>query len=176
MGTEMKEDLDSLGKESSEDPEELITIQDLLAAVRQLQKVPDSDMLERISEVIASIDEDSDGIVKMEHVNKVIEILGRDNVEASGKQVKQIIDLIVKEELLEVESRIEKIVGKATDLTEGEVEPHIVEMFSRDNVAGGKEKEKTVTNQDNTIKDVTDSVKDKEEEPLKVPQKNGSRK
>jgi len=204
--TEMKEDLDSLGKESSEDPEELITIQDLLVAVRELQNVPDSEMLERISEVIASIDEDSDGIIKMEHVNKVIEILGRDNVEASGKQVKQIIDLIVKEELLEVESRIEKILGKipaidvkpvetvidqdltekageaeivdtATDLTEGDVEPHIVEMFSRDDVAGGKEKEKTdVSKQDNTIKDVTDSVKDKEEEPVKVPQKNGSRK
>jgi len=202
----MREDIDSLGKagETSEDQEEhLVTIQDLLAAVRGLQKVPDSEMLERISEVIASMDEDSDGVVKLEHVNKVIEILGSDNVEASGKQVKQIIDLIGKEELLEVESRIEKILGKipsidiqpvntvidqdltempgeaeiadtATDLTEGEAEPHIVEMFSRDNVAG-KDRTENVT-EDNTVKDVTDSVKDKEEEPVKVPQKNGSRK
>ena len=185
--SEMKEDIGQTG-ESSEDTEELVTIQDLLTAVRELQKVPDSDMLERVSEVIASIDEDSDGVVKMEHVNKVIEILGRDNVEASGKQVKQIIDLIFKEELLEVESRIEKILGKipaidvkpaetviaqdltekpgdaeiidtAKDLTESEAEPHIVEMFSREDVA----KEKTdVSGQDNTIKDVTESVKDKE--------------
>ena len=188
----MREDIDSLGKagETSEDQEEhLVTIQDLLAAVRGLQQVPDSEMLERISEVIASMDEDSDGVVKLEHVNKVIEILGSDNVEASGKQVKQIIDLIGKEELLEVESRIEKILGKipsidiqpastvidldltenpgeaeiadtATDLTEGEAEPHIVEMFSRDNVAG-KEKTENVR-EDNTVKDVTDAVKDKE--------------
>ena len=107
--------LDSLGKvgESSEDQEEhLVTVQDLLGAVRGLQKVPDSRMLERISEVVASMDEDSDGVVKLEHVNKVIEILGSDNVELSGKQVKQIIDLIGKEEMLEVESRIEKILGK----------------------------------------------------------------
>merc|ERR1711972_321233 len=69
-------------------------------------------MLERISEVIASMDEDSDGVIKLEHVNKVIEILGSDNVELTGKQVKQIIDLIGKEEMLEVESRIEKILGK----------------------------------------------------------------
>ena len=90
----------------------MVTVQDLLGAVRGLQKVPDSRMLERISEVVASMDEDSDGVVKLEHVNKVIEILGSDNVELSGKQVKQIIDLIGKEEMLEVESRIEKILGK----------------------------------------------------------------
>ena len=74
--------------------------------------MPDSSRLERIGEVIASMDEDSDGIVRVEHVNKVIEILGRDNVQLSGKQVKQIIDLIGKEEMLEVENKIEKIQGK----------------------------------------------------------------
>jgi len=111
----LRGDIDSLGKvgESSEDQEEhLVTVQDLLGAVKGLQEVPDSKMLERISEVVASMDEDSDGVVKLEHVNKVIEILGSDNVELTGKQVKQIIDLIGKEEMLEVESRIEKILGK----------------------------------------------------------------
>jgi len=111
----LRGDIDSLGKvgESSEDQEEhLVTVQDLLGAVKGLQEVPDSRMLERISEVVASMDEDSDGVIKLEHVNKVIEILGSDNVELTGKQVKQIIDLIGKEEMLEVESRIEKILGK----------------------------------------------------------------
>ena len=113
--SKLRTDIDSLDKEgvSSEDQEEhLVTVQDLLGAVRGLQQVPDSDMLERISEVVASMDEDSDGVIKLEHVNKVIEILGSDNVELSGKQIKQIIDLIGKEEMLEVESRIEKILGK----------------------------------------------------------------
>jgi len=107
--------IESLGQEgeNSEDQEEhLVTVQDLLGAVKGLQEVPDSKMLERISDVVASMDEDSDGVVKLEHVKKVIEILGSDNVELSGKQVKQIIDLIGKEEMLEVESRIEKILGK----------------------------------------------------------------
>jgi len=58
------------------------------------------------------MDDDSDGIVKIEHVNKVIELLGRDNVNLSTKQVKNIIDLLGKEEMLEVERRIEKILGK----------------------------------------------------------------
>merc|ERR1712142_1378601 len=107
--------IESLGQEgeNSEDQEEhLVTVQDLLGAVKGLQEVPDSKMLERISDVVASMDEDSDGVVKLEHVKKVIEILGSDNVELSGEQVKQIIDLIGKEEMLEVESRIEKILGK----------------------------------------------------------------
>ncbi len=42
------------------------------------------------------MDDDSDGIVKIEHVNKVIELLGRDNVNLSTKQVKNIIDLLGK--------------------------------------------------------------------------------
>lgn len=221
----LRGDIDSLGKvgESSEDQEEhLVTVQDLLGAVKGLQEVPDSKMLERISEVVASMDEDSDGIVKLEHVNKVIEILGSDNVELSGKQVKQIIDLIGKEEMLEVESRIEKILGKmpvmeiksdapkqaeipviekditekagdeelkdmAVEMNTDKVEDHIAEMFSR---PVGEKKEETKVEtviepeeenvqimsrfiEDNSVKDLNESIKDKEEDPVKVPQKNG---
>eukprot|EP00090_Calanus_glacialis_P034991 TRINITY_DN5966_c0_g1_i1.p1 TRINITY_DN5966_c0_g1~~TRINITY_DN5966_c0_g1_i1.p1 ORF type:complete len:969 (-),score=376.28 TRINITY_DN5966_c0_g1_i1:129-3035(-) len=224
----LRGDIDSLGKvgESSEDQEEhLVTVQDLLGAVRGLQEVPDSKMLERISEVVASMDEDSDGIVKLEHVNKVIEILGSDNVELSGKQVKQIIDLIGKEEMLEVESRIEKILGKmpimeiksdapkqadlkpviekditekdgdeelkdmAVEMNTDKVEEHIAEMFSR---PVGEKKEETKVEtfaepeeenvqimsrfmEDNSVKDLNESIRDKEEAPEKVPQKNGSK-
>jgi len=226
----LRGDIDSLGKvgESSEDQEEhLVTVQDLLGAVKGLQEVPDSKMLERISEVVASMDDDSDGVVKLEHVNKVIEILGSDNVELTGKQVKQIIDLIGKEEMLEVESRIEKILGKMpvievqsasvkqaevnpiieTDITEkaGEnelkdtaedmsteqIEEHIAEMFSRpasEKEETRKEMSKEIEDkdiqvmsritEDNSVKDLGDLMKDKdvkEEAPVKVPQKNGSK-
>ena len=162
--SKLRTDIDSLvaeGVSKVDQEEHLITVQDLLSAVRGLQSVPDSEMLERISEVVASMDEDSDGVIKLEHVNKVIEILGGDNVEMSSKQIKQIIELIGKEEMLEVESRIEKILGKMPtlkdiltkpviekDITEKpgdnvlvdkaeeikddhKVEPHIAELFSR---------------------------------------------
>merc|ERR1712032_1067778 len=109
--SKLTENMDMLHKSEVHEGH-LVTVQDLLGAVQGLQKVPDSSRLERISEVIASMDEDSDGIVKVEHVQKVIEILGRDNVQLSAKQVKQIIDLIGKEEMLEVENKIEKILGK----------------------------------------------------------------
>jgi len=217
----LRGDIDSLGKvgESSEHQEEhLVTVQDLLGAVRGLQEVPDSKMLERISEVVASMDEDSDGVVKLEHVNKVIEILGSDNVELSGKQVKQIIELIGKEEMLEVESRIEKILGKmpimeiiavdaviekditekagdeelkdkAVEMNTEPIEEHIAELFSRP-VSDKKVETKVETEaelemeaaqilsrlpiEDNSVKDVTDCIKEKDELPEKIPQKNGS--
>jgi len=201
--------LDKVGVSSAEEEEHLVSTQDLLTAVRGLQQVPDSEMVERITEVVASMDEDNDGVVKLEHVNKVIEILGSDNVEISAKQIKQILDLIGKEEMLEVESRIEKVLGKiqpvepklsatvkppviekdlsetsgdeqmvdrAEEMSEDKVEPHIVEMFSRPSAAKKTEPELTSDLEDNTVKDVTDAVKEKEEVPLeKVPHKNGSK-
>merc|ERR1719339_455321 len=78
----LTENIDILQKSEAHEGH-LVTVQDLLGAVQGLQKVPDSSRLERISEVIASMDEDSDVIVKVEHVQKVIEILGRDNVQLS---------------------------------------------------------------------------------------------
>jgi len=213
--SKIKTDIDSLDKvgENKEDQEEhLVTVQDLLSAVRGLQQVPDADMLERISEVVASMDEDSDGVIKIEHVNKVIEILGCDNVELSAKQIKQIIDLIGKEEMLEVESKIEKILGKlptveqkltATksviekDLTEqpgdnalndqaeemneeANVEVHITEMFSRKTgtnkkvVTDDHDAPQNTVSEDNSVKEVLENVKEREDEPVKVPHKNGS--
>ena len=119
-----------------------------------LQKVPDSSRLERISEVIASMDEDSDGIVKVEHVQKVIEILGRDNVQLSAKQVKQIIDLIGKEEMLEVENKIEKILGKMPAFEEELVAVTEAVKEQATKSEGGVEKDLTEGAGENVIEDM----------------------
>jgi len=124
--------------------------------------------------------------------------------------------LIGKEEMLEVESRIEKILGKMPSLKElvkkpviekditekpgdnvvvdkaekindeKEVEPHIAELFSRKSTQVSKSTEAEAAqedrdrdveiSEDNTVRDVTESVaKDKEDEPVKVPRENGSK-
>merc|ERR1712147_434294 len=112
--------------------------------------------------------------------------------------IKQIIDLIGKEEMLEVESRIEKILGKipsvepklsvsvtpvietnlsetsrdellvdkAEDMSEDRVEPYITEMFSRPSINKKSENGPEITSEegstseveDNTVKDITDTV------------------
>jgi len=151
--TKLTENLDKIVEKSEVHEGHLVTVQDLLGAVQGLQKVPDSSRLERISEVIASMDEDSDGIVKVEHVQKVIEILGRDNVQLSAKQVKQIIDLIGKEEMLEVESKIEKILGKMPVFEEETV---VIEAVKEQVIKsdGGLEKDLTEGAGDHVLEDV----------------------
>merc|ERR1712062_928163 len=96
----------------------------------------------------------SDGIVKVEHVQKVIEILGRDNVQLSAKQVKQIIDLIGKEEMLEVENKIEKILGKMPAFEEEVV---VVKEATKEQVLkseGGVEKDLTEAAGENVMEDI----------------------
>jgi len=104
--------LEEAGASTGDQEQHLVTVHELIQAVRSLNDVSDSSRLERIGEVIQNMDSDSDGLVKVEHVNTVIELLGRDNVNLNPKQVKQIIQLIDKEEMLEVERRIEKVLGK----------------------------------------------------------------
>merc|ERR1711902_275363 len=175
----LRTDIDSLDKVgvSSAEEEHLVSTQDLLTAVRGLQQVPDSEMVERITEVVASMDEDNDGVVKLEHVNKVIEILGSDNVEISAKQIKQVLDKIqpvepklsasvkppVMEKDLSETSGDEQLVDKAEEMSEDKVEPHIVEMFSRPSATKKTEPELASEEgasrdlEDNSVKDVTDA-------------------
>ncbi len=59
------------------------------------------------------MDEDADGVIKVDHVLKVIELLGREHVKLSGKQINQIIEMLQKEEMLAIESNIEKLMTEA---------------------------------------------------------------
>jgi LETM1 and EF-hand domain-containing protein 1 len=71
---EVKERLKSLGpdeKENNKDIEELIKIDELVAAIKQIQNVPDEHRLKRIAEILGKIDDDHDGAIKIEDVLKV---------------------------------------------------------------------------------------------------------
>lgn len=58
------------------------------------------------------IDADADGVIKVDHVLKVIELLGVENAELSAKQIKQIINVLSEEEKLMLEDSIEHILVK----------------------------------------------------------------
>lgn len=59
------------------------------------------------------MDVDSDGIIKVDHVMKVIELLGKESINLSGKEVDHIVDLLAREEMLAVEADIEETLGKS---------------------------------------------------------------
>ncbi|XP_012229350.1 mitochondrial proton/calcium exchanger protein [Linepithema humile] len=107
----VKQRMKSLGpdeKQDSKDVEELVKIDELVAAIKQIQNVPDEYRLKRIAEILGKIDDDHDGAIKIEDVLKVVELIGKEDVKLSKEQVNELIELMDKEEVLEVEQQIQK--------------------------------------------------------------------
>merc|ERR1712037_129890 len=92
-------------------------------------KTPDDSKLEQITEVLSRMDDDSDGVIKVDHVVKVIELLGREHVKLSAKQINQIIDMLQKEDMLETEKLIEKKLKTGGEDVEVAVEGKGIEVI-----------------------------------------------
>lgn len=69
----VKERLNSLGpdEKNKKEIEELVKIDELVAAIKQIQNIPDEHRLKRIAEILGKIDDDHDGAIKIEDVLKV---------------------------------------------------------------------------------------------------------
>ncbi|XP_071167705.1 mitochondrial proton/calcium exchanger protein-like [Mytilus edulis] len=80
----------------------VISINDMVLALRRLQKVPDE---VRLQKIVTVLDEDKDGIIDASHVLKVIRLLGQENVKLESSQVSELIDLCKKEMLIEEEEK-----------------------------------------------------------------------
>ncbi|UYV71684.1 K02A2.6-like [Cordylochernes scorpioides] len=119
---QMDELIDNLGKEketlmeqmSKEDEptlkekDDLISITDLIGAIKKIQKMPNDTKLEKIADVLDRMDVDNDGAVEVEHVLKVIELMGKENVRVTSKQMGEILEMIQKEEFLKKTQEEEK--------------------------------------------------------------------
>ncbi|XP_017881055.1 mitochondrial proton/calcium exchanger protein [Ceratina calcarata] len=92
---------------SSETAAELVKIEELISAIKKIQNVPDQHRLQRIAEILAKIDNDRDGSIKIEDVLKVLELIGKEDIKLSKKQVDELLDLINKEVILEEKSQKE---------------------------------------------------------------------
>lgn len=88
--------------------ENLVNINELLTNIKMLQKVEDEDKIKRIIDVLDSMDIDHDGAVELDHVVKVLELLGRENVDVSSDQMKQVVKLLIQEEKEDDEDRKKK--------------------------------------------------------------------
>ncbi|XP_026498551.1 mitochondrial proton/calcium exchanger protein [Vanessa tameamea] len=95
--------------------EHLIQIDELMHSIKSLQKVPDEAKLKLIQDVLGRLDDDFDGQLKIDDVLKMLEIIGNENVNLSEKQMAELIELLDKEEILEVESKIQKALDKAAN-------------------------------------------------------------
>ncbi|XP_018347871.1 PREDICTED: LETM1 domain-containing protein LETM2, mitochondrial isoform X2 [Trachymyrmex septentrionalis] len=119
----VKQRLESLGpdeKKDTKDVEELVKIDELVATIKQIQNVPDEHRLKRIAEILGKIDDDQDGAIKIEDVLKVVELIGKEDVNLSKEQVDELIELMDKEEVLEVEEQIQKTLEKNSKTSQTE--------------------------------------------------------
>ncbi|KAG8240420.1 hypothetical protein J437_LFUL003134 [Ladona fulva] len=104
-----------LGKEeSTEKTKDLVSIEELIESIRRIQKVPDSSRLERISQILGEIDVDQDGAIRVDDVLKVIESIGKENVRLTPLQISEVIQLMEKEEILQIEDQIGKVLEHET--------------------------------------------------------------
>ncbi len=60
------------------------------------------------------MDADADGVIRVDQVMRVIELLGKQHVEMAPKQINEIVDMLQKEEMMEIESHLEKVLVKET--------------------------------------------------------------
>merc|ERR1712020_552718 len=115
--------------QTDEHKEQIVTIQEIIEAVNKLQKSHNQDKVDQIAQVLSMMDADADGVIKVGHVLKVIELLGVETTELPAKQIKQIINVLCEEEKLLLEDSIEDILVKKTPKAE---EPEVDEAFQKD--------------------------------------------
>ncbi|XP_046749325.1 mitochondrial proton/calcium exchanger protein [Diprion similis] len=122
----IKEKIEELSSEEKKDSHvtaELVKIDELIAAIKRIQSVPDDSRLTRIAEILGKIDDDRDGAIKIEDVLRVVELIGQEDVKLSKKQMDELIELMDKEEVLEVEEQIQKALKKIGIETKEATEP-----------------------------------------------------
>ena len=78
------------------------------------------------------MDADADGVIKVDHVLKVIELLGVENTELPAKQIKQILNVLNSEEKLLLEDNIENILIKKSPFSQDQPEVDGPQGFRKD--------------------------------------------
>lgn len=126
MINNMEKALVDLEKKKKEEPEkeEVVGIDELIATIHQLQKVPDGARLERLQEALAKLDDDKDGAIPVDDLLKMIELIGsEENVKFSTKQLDELALLLKREETLLLEDQIERALEKKITLEEHKGSP-----------------------------------------------------
>lgn len=93
------------------------------------------------------MDVDEDGVINLDHVHRVVELLGTEHVRIPAKQIRQIIEMLAKEEMLEVERKIEHILGQSAPVESGK--PAETNSLQDEKSAGQVSKPVSSTNEEN---------------------------
>ncbi|GFO23857.1 mitochondrial letm1 and EF-hand domain-containing protein 1 [Plakobranchus ocellatus] len=87
----------------------IISINEMLEALKRLQKVPDDSKLRRMFEVL---DQDKDGIIDISNALEVLELLSKEHLNLSTAQVEDVLNLLRHEAQMEEEERLKEKIEK----------------------------------------------------------------
>ncbi|XP_015783661.1 mitochondrial proton/calcium exchanger protein [Tetranychus urticae] len=96
------------GDKVKETKEAMVNVEELLEAVKKISKADDNTKMEKIIAVLDAMDIDHDGKVEVDHVLKVLELLGREEFKLPKSQMKDIVTMLLQEEQLEDEEKAKK--------------------------------------------------------------------
>ncbi|CAL1537685.1 unnamed protein product [Lymnaea stagnalis] len=87
----------------------IITINEMMEALKRLKKVPSDSKLRRIFQVL---DQDKDGNIDINDALKVLELLSQEHLKLSSTQLEEVLNLLKHEALLEGEEKLKEKVEK----------------------------------------------------------------
>lgn len=67
-------DMDEPVKNNAKDDDEIVSIEEIISSINRIQAIENSDKLEKIVQILYHIDEDRDGVVRVDEVMKVISL------------------------------------------------------------------------------------------------------
>ncbi|KFD52100.1 hypothetical protein M513_07082 [Trichuris suis] len=99
----------------------LVTLNEVLAPLKNLKTVPDEAKMHRVIQVLKALDEDHDGAIDLKLALKVIDLMLQESVQVSSDQVNHAIEILKKEGLLEEEEEL------AEQTTQSDMKPGVME-------------------------------------------------
>lgn len=88
-----------------------VSIAEVIQSLRSIQGLANQEKLDVVADVLSQMDHNQDGSVRVEDIHEVIEFISQDNVHLTGEQMKEIIELLDREKLLDLEQRIERVLS-----------------------------------------------------------------
>ncbi|KFD71134.1 hypothetical protein M514_07082 [Trichuris suis] len=99
----------------------LVTLNEVLAPLKNLKTVPDEAKMHRVIQVLKALDEDQRITIDLKLALKVIDLMLQESVQVSSDQVNHAIEILKKEGLLEEEEEL------AEQTTQNDMKPGVIE-------------------------------------------------
>ncbi|CAF0784652.1 unnamed protein product [Didymodactylos carnosus] len=101
----------------SQKKDKLVTTQELVNAIRQIQKMSSQASEAEMEDIIQQFDPDRDGYIQVDEILKALELIASEKVKISKQHLKEVIDLVRKEHIVEEKEKKDEAELKLKSIT-----------------------------------------------------------